>query len=275
MIFSQIGPFVIVFAARRRQKLGGERLELEPACSPLSERYPMNRMIADFSLSKEATEENSVPRTEAVVRLSEQVYESLVEMIVRGQLEPGQPVSEVELARSLKVSRTPIHEAVKQLVKDGLVHQAANRRPVVVSFGADDVRDIYEMRRILESEAAAKAADRIDRRSLEYLSIALQGFGKSKMNASSISSWVQLDDEFHYVIAHASGSPRLAADIDRYRLLHRVFNRSHTDASVLKQAAGEHERILEALSRRNAEDAKQAMRLHLEEWQRFFSNHLR
>jgi DNA-binding GntR family transcriptional regulator len=213
--------------------------------------------------------------TESAFRLSEQVYESLVEKIVRGDLQPGQPVSEVELARSLHVSRTPIHEAVKQLVKDGLIHQAPNKRPVVVSFGPEDVRDIYEMRRILESEAAAKAAERIDRPTLESLSSTLQTFRKSKLTPASIAKWVAIDDEFHLAIAHASGSARLAQDIDRYRLLHRVFNRSHTDPNVLKQAVEEHHAILEALIERNSEKARLAMKTHLEEWQRFFSNHLR
>jgi DNA-binding GntR family transcriptional regulator len=203
------------------------------------------------------------------------VYETLVELIVRGKLEPGQPVSEVELARRLDVSRTPVHEAVKQLVKDGLVVQAANRRPVVVSFGPEDVRDIYEMRRILESEAAAKAADRIDRPTLQRLRDDLKKFRKRKPNSASISAWVKLDDEFHCAIADAAGSPRLAADIVRYRLMNRVFNRSHTDVGVLKQAADEHQAILDALHKRDANAARQAMCKHLEEWQRFFANHLR
>ena len=213
--------------------------------------------------------------TDNSLRLSEQVYESLVEMIVRGKLEPGQPVSEVELARTLNVSRTPIHEAVKQLVKDGLILQAANRRPVVVSFGPEDIRDVYEMRIILESEAAAKGADRIDLPTLQRLEDSLKQFRKSSASPSTIAKWVQLDDEFHAAIASASGSPRLAADINRYRLLHRVFNRSHTDASVLQQAAEEHAAILDAFRKRSADLARQSMRRHLEEWQRFFANHLR
>jgi DNA-binding GntR family transcriptional regulator len=225
--------------------------------------------------SKTSKKADSGVSREANLRLSEQVYEALVEMIVRGKLEPGQPVSEVELARSLQVSRTPIHEAVKQLVKDGLVLQVANRRPVVVSFGAEDVRDIYEMRRILESEAAAKSANLIDLATLQRLEQGLKHFQKRKPSNAAIAAWVKLDDEFHSAIAAASGSPRLAADIARYRLLHRVFNRSHNDPKVLRQAAEEHAAILDALRQRSAEKARLAMRQHLEEWQRFFANHLR
>ncbi|MEZ6089252.1 MAG: FCD domain-containing protein [Pirellulaceae bacterium] len=120
----------------------------------------------------------------------------------------------------------------------------------------------------------ARAADRIDLQTLDRLDEALSKFRRLKRNASLIAQWVKLDDDFHSAIASASGSPRLAADIDRYRLLHRVFNRSHTDAGVLNQAAQEHEDILDALRRRNVEDARQAMRRHLQEWQRFFVNHL-
>jgi GntR family transcriptional regulator, rspAB operon transcriptional repressor len=224
---------------------------------------------------KKADQANGKAEADNSLRLSEQVYETLVEMIVRGRLEPGQPVSEVELARTLSVSRTPIHEAVKQLVKDGLVIQAANRRPVVVSFGPEDIRDVYAMRIILESEAAAKCADRIDLPTLQRLEETVAQFRKSKLSVSTIAKWVQLDDEFHSAIASASGIPRLAADINRYRLLHRVFNRSHTDASVLHQAAEEHATILDAFRKRSSDLARQSMRRHLEEWQRFFANHLR
>ncbi len=218
---------------------------------------------------------NGITLPNNALRLSEQVYESLVEMIVLGKLEPGRPVSEVELARLMNVSRTPIHEAVKQLAKDGLIVQSANRRPVVVSFGSDDIRDIYEMRIILESEAAAKSANRMDLPTLQRLEEALNQFRKIRPSESMIATWVQMDDEFHSAIANASGSPRLKLDINRYRLLHRVFNRSHSDPSVLLQAAEEHSAILEAFRKRSADLARKSMRRHLEEWQRFFANHLR
>jgi len=58
--------------------------------------------------------------------LSEAVYESLLQMILSGRLEPRQPVSELELSRTLGVSRTPIHEAVAQLAKDGLIVREPN-----------------------------------------------------------------------------------------------------------------------------------------------------
>jgi DNA-binding GntR family transcriptional regulator len=153
--------------------------------------------------------------------------------------------------------------------------QAANRRPEVVSFTAEDIRDVYEMRLILECEAAARAAETMDRPTLTRLADTLKTFRATRGVKSRLAHWVKLDDEFHRAIATASGSPRLAADVERYRQLHRIFNRSHTDAAVLEQAADEHEDILRGLDRRDGEAAREAMRNHLEEWQRFFVNHLR
>lgn len=207
-------------------------------------------------------------------RLSETVYERLTQMIVSGELTSGQTVSESELSRLLDVSRTPIHEAVGQLVKDGLVIQERNRRPVIASFSTDDIFDVCEMRRILESEAAAKAASRIDKFTLSQLGDAAKRFQSAKGKQTILRRWVEFDDQFHTAIAAACGSPRLEADIGRYRLLHRVFNRTHDDPGVLAQAYDEHKRILHALSVRDASAARSAMNDHIAEWQRFFVNHL-
>ena len=79
-------------------------------------------------------------------RLSDSVYETLLAAILAGQLLPGSVVSEVALARQLNVSRTPVHDALRQLAKDGLLKQRANHRAVVAQFSREDVFDIFEMR---------------------------------------------------------------------------------------------------------------------------------
>jgi DNA-binding GntR family transcriptional regulator len=208
------------------------------------------------------------------LRLSETVYEDLLEMILSGQLKPGQPVSELELSRTLGVSRTPVHEAVGLLAKDGLVIQATNRRPVIAAFSGDDIFDIYEMRRILETEAAAKAAMRIDRQRLAYLDRLCDQYAQDQSTPEAVARWVEFDDIFHSAIAAASGSRRLEQDILRYRRMHRVFNRTHSDVSLLMDALAEHRAILDGLRNRDPEAARLAMQHHLEEWQRFFVRHL-
>ena len=212
--------------------------------------------------------------TQEKLRLSESAYESILRLIFSGELEPGQSISELKLSRKLEISRTPVHEAVNQLVYDGLLVQEANHRPYVAEFSSDDVYDIFEMRKLLEGEAAARAAERIDRMTLTHLLDQVEAFRDSEFSEDAVNQWVTLDDEFHATIANSSGSRRLVSDILRYRRLHRVFNRTHSDATVLTQAVEEHLAILECLKDRNPEEARSVMIHHIAEWQRFFIQHL-
>jgi Transcriptional regulators len=213
-------------------------------------------------------------RDSEIMRLSDIVYMRLLRMILSGDLKPGQQVSELELTRHLKVSRTPVHEAMGQLIKDGLVIQRPNRRPVIADFSSDDVYDIYEMRCILESEAAAKAASRIDRVTIARLHQMADELKSILDLPHAFDQWVRFDDEFHAAIAKASGSRRLEEDITRYRRLNGVINKLHRDVSVLEPALEEHLDILKSLEDRDVEGSRQKMRRHLEEWQRFFVQHL-
>jgi len=206
-------------------------------------------------------------------RLSDAVYERLLESILDGKLTPGTVLSEVALAKEMAVSRTPVHDALRQLAKDGLIHQEVNRRATVVTVSKEDVYDIFEMRKILESEAAKRAADRIDRPTLARLRGIAETLAATRDRPDWLARWADFDEEFHATIARASGSPRLAADIGRYCLLHRFFNRKVTEVQVLQPALEEHLAILDALEAHDAEAARQAMFDHIREWQAYFVNH--
>jgi DNA-binding GntR family transcriptional regulator len=206
-------------------------------------------------------------------RLSDAVYETLLEAIISGTLASGTIVSEVALAKQLEVSRTPVHDALRQLAKDGLVEQRAGRRAVITSLTKEDVYDIFEMRKLLEGEAARRAATRIDRATLAQL----RGLGDDlKTNPDKtdyLNRWADFDEEFHEAIAKASGSTRLSQDIGRYRLLHRGFNKLATTIEGLQDALVEHFQILEALEKQDPEAASKAMVEHIRAWQGYFVDH--
>ena len=84
------------------------------------------------------------------------------------------------------------------------------------------------------------------------------------------AAWADFDELFHRTIAEASGNRRLAADIGRYRLLHKGFNRLSTDPVSLQQAMKEHLGILEALESRDGRLARERMIAHIGAWQDFF-----
>jgi DNA-binding GntR family transcriptional regulator len=201
------------------------------------------------------------------------VHEKLLEAILSGQLLPGAVVSEVSLAKRLNVSRTPVHDALRQLAKDGLVEQQPGRRATIAKFSREDVFDIFEMRKILEPEAARRAATRLDKQSLASLRATATELASSCDNPDWVARWTDFDEDFHDTIARACGSARLAQDIGRYRLLHRGFNKLTTTAEVLQQALQEHFRILDALDQHDVRAAGEAMFDHIQEWQAYFVNH--
>jgi DNA-binding GntR family transcriptional regulator len=207
-------------------------------------------------------------------RLSDAVYDTLLEGIVSGRLPPGEVVSEVALARELQVSRTPVHDALRQLAKDGLVEQRANHRAVVASFSREDLFDIFDMRKLLEGEAARRAATRIDRQTLQDLRQTNEQLAAQPPDSPGwLLRWTDFDEEFHGAIARASGSKRLCQDIVRYRMLHRGFNKLVTTPACLKQALEEHLQIIEALERRDGDTAARALISHIQEWQAYFVSH--
>jgi len=207
-------------------------------------------------------------------RSADSVYSSILADILAGRLVSGTPISELSLSRELRVSRTPVHEAVRQLVKDGLVHQTTHHRAVVAALSKEDVQDLFDMRRLLESEAARRAASRMDRQTLARLQATADSLAGDFGALDWTERWASFDEDFHSSIARASGSPRLFQDIGRYRLLHKGLNRHATTADILQQALHEHVRILEALNQRNGDAAAKAMDEHISEWQRFFANRI-
>lgn len=202
--------------------------------------------------------------------LSETVYHRLLSGILAGQYGPGRVLSELGLAREYGVSRMPVHDALRQLAKDGLVERERNCRARVAGVTPDDVFEIFEMRKFLEGPAAELAARRMDARHLAPLRAAAEAMQSGGPPATWVARWSEFDDLFHTTIAQASGNRRLALEIGRYRLLHKGFNRAATEPSSLQQALREHVSILDALEARDGDLARQRMVNHIAAWQEYF-----
>jgi DNA-binding GntR family transcriptional regulator len=201
---------------------------------------------------------------------ADEAYQAILAELFGGRLRSGEPISEVELSRRLGMSRTPVHQAVRELVRDGLLTQQPNRRPVCLAFTAQDVQEIYQMRQLLEGEAAAQAALRMDRPTLQSLAADCAEMHKRLKSPNVLALWADLDERFHRAIALASGNRRLEQDIIRYRLVHRGFNIIRFTADLVPQALAEHERVLSALGARDPESSRAAMLAHLREWQAYY-----
>lgn len=207
--------------------------------------------------------------------LAEVVYEAILERILRGTLAPGTALSAVRWAEKLEVSRTPVHEALRMLTSDGLVENPAGRRAQVANFTRDDLWEIFEMRRILEGPAVEMAAGRMDGRQLRPLRAESDALARGEESEDWMRRWSDFDERFHAAIASSCGNSRLQRDIDRYRLVHRGFNRIGTDYQSLQRAHAEHVIILEALEARKGATARAAMEDHIARWQHYFVERFR
>src|SRR5262249_9886124 len=129
--------------------------------------------------------------------LADAVYETLLQAILGGRYAAGDELTEVALAAELGVSRTPVHEALKRLAIDGLVEPMSNRHSRVVRLTEPQVREIYEMRLLLEPAAAERAAERLDPGQLDALREAARTIASSMTRPNWALRAVEFDIRFH------------------------------------------------------------------------------
>ncbi len=206
------------------------------------------------------------------VRLSDKIHQLLLERILSGVMQAGDIVAEKKLALELGVSRSPVHDALRDLIKDGFLQQAKNRRPVVCRLSSADVFDIFEIRILLEGEASYKAATRMDRITLAELRKGANFLFEIEKDQTWLEHWAQYDDHFHLCIAKASGSKRLMQDIIRHRLSHRALNIQAESPYSFSNSLQEHIEVLDALDNRDPSQARTAMQNHIRESQALFVN---
>lgn len=191
-------------------------------------------------------------------------YETILENILSGTLPSGTVVSEVSLAQDLKISRTPVHQALSQLAKEGLIEHRAGRKPRIARFGRDDILEIYDMRLLLETAATQRAAKRMDARVLTELTREADQLAAAPDSADWTRAALEFDVRFHDAIAIASGNRRLRQEIAKYRLQVRAFCRMTGNVGNLREALAEHQLVLKALAERNPAAAGQAMAKHVQ-----------
>jgi DNA-binding FadR family transcriptional regulator len=211
-----------------------------------------------------------------------QLVRRLTDSIQAGDLRPGDRLpTESQLAQTHGVSRTVVREAMSRLNAQGLIETQQGRgsfvlaSPSLVSFAVDpggvrsleDLSELLEFRICFETESASLAAARADSRKIAAIGQALAGFIDE---VGRPSESVRADFEFHRSIAVASGNRHLLQILDslgrtaiatpRARL---AVSNDEDGGAHHRVVAVEHQNIYEAIARRNPEDARAAMRVHL------------
>lgn len=199
--------------------------------------------------------------------LHEQTYEMLRTAILSGELAAGSRLIETQLAEQLQVSRTPIREALRLLQRDHLVTIDAQGAMRVALLSIDDAIQLYDCRIALEQLSVSAACRMATPEQIEQIEATLQQAERAILNSShSLTPYqlLHLDYQFHRLLAESSDNTWLVQILDQVfdkMSLLRLRTIEH-NPNVL-EIRGEHRRILEAVRKRDALAAMQAIQYHL------------
>jgi DNA-binding GntR family transcriptional regulator len=180
-------------------------------------------------------------------QLERRVYEQLRDEIVAGALRPGEQLVEARIAADLGVSKTPVREALIRLQRDGLVEIEPYRGARVLEPSAEDIREILELRLLIEGQIARDLAER---RPADVLAALEGSIGESRAAHAAGQTQRLLDSltAFSDILAEACGNSRmLKLLVDLRSVLLLIGNTSLRAPGRESRSIAEHERILVAL----------------------------
>ncbi len=202
----------------------------------------------------------SIPRAS----LHEQVAQRLRQMLVESRIAPGAKLNERELAELLQVSRTPLREAIKMLAAEGLVELLPNRGAVAVSLSEADILNTFEVMAGLEAQSGELAAQRITDAELGEIH-ALHFEMMAAYTRQDLSAYYTLNARIHRAISAAAKNPVLAAVYNQVNArLQALRFRSNQDGEKWRRAVKEHEKMIDALDRRDAAAMREVLLTHLQ-----------
>jgi DNA-binding GntR family transcriptional regulator len=198
-------------------------------------------------------------------KASERAYQHIRQAILRGDLPPGSRLKEEELAAQIGVSRTPIREGLRQLLAEGLADRPDGGATIIVAaFSTADLEDLFRLRAMLESHAAALAAERITDEQIGLLQSLVADMDAMISSGSKPAGYLDSNAAFHRCILEASGSRRLAMlmpHVVEAPFVARTFDAF--DREALERSNAHHSEITRALAVRDGEWAAAVMRAHI------------
>lgn len=202
---------------------------------------------------------------EAQPKLVEQVHRAILQEIAAGTLPPGTRVIQEQVAQELGVSRQPVQQAMVLLRKQGVLRDAPGRGLQVAELDLTHVRDMYEMRAVLEGLAFRKASQRNAARAAKD-GAALIAAGRKAVQRGSVSAMIAADMAFHDFIYRLAGNPLLAPAMETHwtntqRVMGEVLMRDDKPRDIWDQ----HEALLDAVASGNARLAEKLAREHIEQ----------
>ena len=193
----------------------------------------------------------------------ESLYHLIKEKVVSFQIKPGDRINEVELAKNLKASRTPLREALNRLVAEEIIAFYPGRGFFCKELNPRIAVELYQLRSVLEVAAIRLACDQATEQELDELTTFLTE-SRQDVDNKSMGEMIELDEEFHFrlmALSRNSEMARVLANVnDRIRFFRYVYVEERRNLTPQKD---EHFHILEALKSRNSDLAAEHVRNHI------------
>jgi len=196
-------------------------------------------------------------------KMTDWVCDELREAIVNLRLRPGEPLREAALAEKLGVSKTPLREAFARLEQEGLVETTSFKGAVVTGYSDRDLREIYELRALLEGAAARSAAEHANDATLHALRDVLDR-SRALRDAGDLVGLAELLGRFDVIVYSQVTNDRIGALIDNLRAhLTRIGRLTEDIPGRVEASVEEHAAIVDAILARNPDEADRLMRVHI------------
>lgn len=202
--------------------------------------------------------------------LQQQIHDRLLGRILRRELEPGERISPAVIAAALGVSITPVRDAVNQMAAEGLVTVTPRRGTVVSPVSVRDIEELYEIRLMIEPQAAEIAAGRASPAEIAQMQALAEQLESGPPTAAEVDDLetyleeIATDAELHAAVVRAAHNIRLNALYDGLRthvlIARAVFPRLYR---AQPHRRGEHQRVVDAIAAHHGGAARDAMAAHL------------
>jgi DNA-binding GntR family transcriptional regulator len=192
--------------------------------------------------------------------LYEEVAELLRQRIFARELEPGSWIDEMHLAEQYGISRTPLREALKVLAAEGLVTMKVRRGAYVTEVSEKDLRDVYHLLALLESDAARAVASQADAAQLAQIQALQEDLEKA---TEDHDKFFEINENFHHLLLDIAGNrwrTQMVADLRKVMKLNR--HHSLFKSGRIAQSLTEHREIVQALLQQDPALAAARMTAH-------------
>lgn len=204
------------------------------------------------------------PRARPRTYLADAVYTALRQAILDREFDPGEPLTEGDLSRRFKVSRTPVREALAKLERDHLVRVVPKKGAFVRTMSHDEIRDLYQVREVLEALATRLAGPHLERGELEDFEARFREL-KARGPRAAYLDVRRLGEEFHRFLLKRAENTTLIEVLEQMReRVRSVWTMSIVAPRRVPSLIREHLAIIDALKRTEFRHAERLMTQHIQ-----------